>query len=65
MRRETDPLARRLVAELAALVGDRPVQWVVLDDIMPALGVGWEAGVRAVVADGAGAGRTPRRAAGP
>jgi hypothetical protein len=42
MSRETDPLARRLVAELAALVGDRPVQWVVLDDVMRALGVGWE-----------------------
>ena len=64
--RETDPLARRLVAELAALVGDRPVQWVALDDVMRALGVGWEAAEEAAdfaAAQGWVEHRTPRRAA--
>jgi len=38
----TERLARRLIAELAAVAGDRPVQWVMLDDVMRALGVTWE-----------------------
>jgi hypothetical protein len=38
----TERLARRLVAELAATVGDRLMQWVMLDDVMRTLGVPWE-----------------------
>jgi hypothetical protein len=38
----TERLARRLVAELAAVAGDRPMQWVMLDDVMRALGATWE-----------------------
>jgi hypothetical protein len=38
----TERLARRLVAELGAIAGDRPMQWVMLDDVMRALGVTWE-----------------------
>ena len=35
-------LARRLIAELAAVAGDRLVQWVMLDDVVRALGATWE-----------------------
>jgi hypothetical protein len=38
----TERLARRLIAELAAIAGDRLVQWVMLDDVMQALRVTWE-----------------------
>jgi hypothetical protein len=38
----TEGLARWLIAELAAIEGDRPVQWVMLLDVMPALGATWE-----------------------
>jgi hypothetical protein len=36
----TERLARRLVAELGAIVGDRPMQWVMLDDVMRNAGLG-------------------------
>jgi hypothetical protein len=38
----TERLARRLVAELAAVAGDRPTQWVMLDDVMRALDATWD-----------------------
>jgi hypothetical protein len=38
----TERLARRLIAELGAIAGDRPMQWVMLDDVMRALGATWE-----------------------
>jgi hypothetical protein len=38
----TERLARRLIAELAAVAGDRLVQWVMLDDVVRALGATWE-----------------------
>jgi len=44
----TERLARRLVAELAAVAGDRPMQWVMLDDVMRALGATWEEAEEAV-----------------
>jgi hypothetical protein len=43
----TEWLARRLVAQLAAVAGDRLMQWVMLDDVMRALGVTWEEAERA------------------
>ena len=39
---ECDLFVGRLVAELAAVAGDRPMQWVMLDDVMRALGATWE-----------------------
>jgi hypothetical protein len=38
----TEQLARRLIAELGAVAGDRPMQWVMLDDVMRVLGATWE-----------------------
>jgi hypothetical protein len=38
----TEGLARWLIAELAAIEGDRPVQWVMLLEVMPGLGATWE-----------------------
>jgi len=56
----TERLARRLIAELAAVAGDRPVQWVMLDDVMRALGVTWEQAEQAAdFAAGQEMGRTP------
>jgi len=42
----TEQLARRLIAELGAVAGDRPMQWVMLDDVMRALGATWEEALR-------------------
>jgi hypothetical protein len=39
---KTDALARRLVAELGAVVRDRPHRWVMLSDLWRLLGVSWE-----------------------
>jgi hypothetical protein len=38
----TERLARRLVAELGAVASDRPMQWVMLDDVTRALRATWE-----------------------
>jgi hypothetical protein len=38
----TGVLARRLMAELATIAGDRPMQWGMLLDVMGALGAMWE-----------------------
>jgi hypothetical protein len=38
----TEPLARRLVADVALEVRLKPNRWVMLGDIVPKLGVSWE-----------------------